>query len=59
MACDTINKNGITTYKALIASYCNIGETVVDSIPKDLRFAHAAPPRKKDIELAESWLNRQ
>lgn len=59
MACDTINKNGITTYKALIASYCNVGESVVDSIPKDLRFAHAAPPRKKDIELAESWLNRQ
>lgn len=59
MACDTINKNGVATYKALVARYCDVDESVVDSIPHDLKFAHAAPPRKKDMELAESWLGRQ
>lgn len=59
MACDSIDKHGVAAYKSLIAVYCGVGEEAADSIPADLKFRHAAPPRAKDIGLADSWLARQ
>lgn len=56
MACDSINKNGVAVYRALIIEKCGIDDAVVDSIPRDLKFKHASVPRKKDIELADNWL---
>ena len=59
MACDSINKNGVAAYRDLIARFCGVPELVVDSAMGALRFRHAALPRKKDIEAADKWLDRQ
>ena len=59
MACDSINKNGVGAYRKLIARCCGVPEAVVDSIPRDLKFEHAAAPRPKDIETADKWLGKQ
>ncbi len=59
MACDSIMKNGVAAYGRLIADYCGVDLAVADSLPRGLKFAHAAAPRKKDIDLATSWLDRQ
>ena len=59
MACDSINEHGVAAYRELVARYCGVGEAAADSIPAGLKFGHAAAPRKKDIELADSWLARQ
>ena len=59
MACDSINEHGVAAYRELVARYCGVGEAAADSIPAGLKFGHAAVPRKKDIELADSWLARQ
>lgn len=56
MACDTINKYGLQSYKDLIVSYCQLPASVVKDLPKDYRFKHAAAPREKDVELAKKYM---
>ena len=58
MACDSINKNGPAAYRRLIAARCGVGEAAADSLPRNLKFAHAAKPRQKDIETADKWLEK-
>ncbi len=57
-ACDSINKYGVGQYKDLVMKYCNVKETAVEGLPKDLKFNRIAPPREKDIERAKNWLKK-
>lgn len=59
MACDSINKNGVSAYRALVAGYCRVNENVADSVPSDVKFAHMEAPRRKDIDRADKWLDKQ
>lgn len=56
MACDSINKYGAAHYRDLIARYCKVDAAVADSIPADVRYRHAAPPREEDLTRAGKWL---
>ena len=58
-ACDSINKYGVGQYKDLVMKYCNVKETAVEGLPKDLKFNRIAPPREKDIERAKNWLKKK
>ena len=55
-ACDSINKYGVAHYREIINSRFKLKAELVDSLPKDLKFAHAKGPRQEDMERAEKWL---
>lgn len=55
MAVDSINKNGLQHYAALVGKYCNANEKTLKALPV-LRFRHAAAPRKRDILIARKYL---
>lgn len=59
MACDSINKYGAARYRDLIVKYCKVKEVAADTLAKDIRFTHVAPPRQKDIDRADRWLDKQ
>ena len=54
-ACDLINQRGLAHYKSLIEEYCKVKASVVDSLPKDLKYQHARGPRQEDIDRVEKW----
>lgn len=54
-ACDTIDKYGIDKYRSIISNYCAIEESLVDSIPQDIKFATERSNRFVDIERASRW----
>lgn len=58
MACDSINKNGVAVYLPLILDKSGIDVDIVDSIPRNIKFRYISTPRKKDIELADKWLEK-
>lgn len=58
-ACDSINKKGVRHYRDLIAKKCGVTVAVADSLPKDIKFEHAAGPRQQDIDRAGKWLNKK
>lgn len=58
MACDSINKNGVAVYLPLILDKSGIDVDIVDSIPRNIKFRYISAPRKKDIELADKWLEK-
>lgn len=58
MACDSINKNGVVVYLPLILDKSGIDVDIVDSIPRNIKFRYISAPRKKDIELADKWLEK-
>lgn len=55
-ACDSINQNGLSAYRHVIAKYCDVAESTVDSIPQDIKFTHATPPAKAALEKVDEWL---
>ena len=55
-ACDSLNKYGLGSYRALIRKYCQAKDATVAALPKDLKFTRMTPPREKDIERARKWL---
>ena len=55
-ACDSITKHGIAHYRYLIATKCDMKSSVVDSLPKNIKFEHAHGPRQQDVSLVEKWL---
>ena len=57
-ACDTINDEGLKSFKALICKRCGISEQTFDSLP-DMKFAHAELPRPSDKAHVEKWLEGQ
>ncbi|MBO5186366.1 MAG: ABC transporter substrate-binding protein [Prevotella sp.] len=56
MACDSINKNGIKAYAEIVKDYCSVTADVVNAIPKDIKFTHAAAPCDRDMDKADNWL---
>ena len=58
-ACDSINQHGLLYYRQLIEARCGVKASTVDSLPSDLHFIHAAPPRQRDIDRAKAWLGKQ
>lgn len=55
MAVDSINKNGLQHYAALVGKYCNANEKTLKALPA-LRFRHATAPRERDILIARKYL---
>jgi NitT/TauT family transport system substrate-binding protein len=55
MACDSINKFGLTHYADIISQYCGVDVDMVSSIPK-LTFSHAKMPNERDVELANQFM---
>lgn len=58
-ACDSINKYGLKHYRELIVKRCKIRKELVDSLPQDMKFAHAKGPRQQDIDIVEKWLGKK
>ena len=58
-ACDSINKYGLKHYRELIIKRCKIRKELVDSLPQDMKFAHAKGPRQQDIDIVEKWLGKK
>lgn len=58
-ACDSINEHGVKSYRDVIMKYCKVRKQVVDSLPKELHYEHAQPPRATDIQRAKSWIGKQ
>ncbi|MBQ3630023.1 MAG: ABC transporter substrate-binding protein [Prevotella sp.] len=56
MACDSINEQGFGAFSPLIVKHCGVSAETVDSLPADLRYNHATPPRQVDIDRAKAWL---
>lgn len=57
-ACDSINKNGVAYYKDIIKERCKMKSSVIDSLPKNLHYAHAVGPRQQDVKAVEQWLQK-
>ena len=57
-ACDSINKYGVAYYRKIFIERYKLKATLVDSIPKDIRFQHAHSPRQEDVTVAEKWHER-
>lgn len=49
--CDSINKNGLQHYAAIISKYTGADSKTVAALPK-ITFAHAAEPRQRDVDVA-------
>lgn len=58
MACDSIKKYGVGHYRELIADYCKVGGKVVDALDKNITFSHVTPPRQRDIDRANAWIEK-
>lgn len=58
-ACDLLNRQGVAAYGELMSRCCGVKREVADSLPKSIRFSHAAEPRQQDIERARAWLKQK
>ncbi len=56
-ACDTIDKLGLSHFAPIIAKYCNVNSTVVDSLPA-LKYNRISLPQERDILAARKWLTK-
>ena len=56
-ACDSLARYGIGTYRSIVEKYCKLPESLVDSLPRDMKFEHMAAPAEADIERARKWLD--
>ena len=50
-ACDSINRNGMARYAAVIRKYMDVDGKTIAALPR-LHYAHAAAPRPGDVERA-------
>lgn len=55
--CDKIDESGLTSYRKLISEYCNIKESLVDSIPLDIKFSVKPNVLSDNQTKAKSWYN--
>lgn len=51
MAVDSINKNGLQKYAAILKKYCGCDDKTIKALPH-LKYEHAMEPRKRDVDLA-------
>lgn len=54
-AVDSINKNGLQHYAAQLKKYCGVDAQTIQHLPR-LKYDHAMEPRKRDLDLARSWV---
>ncbi len=54
-AVDSINKNGLQHYADQVIKYCGVDAQTVKQLPR-LKYEHAMEPRKRDLDLARSWV---
>ena len=54
-ACDSINKNGLSAYSAIIKKYCNQSEDVASSIKYD-KYQHITPVSNESKALMQKYL---
>lgn len=52
IAVDSINKNGVQHYAALLTKYYGIDAQTVSNLPK-LKYSHAMEPRLRDLKVAD------
>lgn len=52
--CDSINDKGLQHYSAVIKKYTGADDKTVKALPK-LKYQHAAPPRARDIAVAQRY----
>lgn len=52
IAVDSINKNGVQHYAALLTKYYGIDAQTVSNLPK-LKYSHAMEPRQRDLKVAD------
>lgn len=57
-ACDSISKYGIAYYRDLLIEHYKVKSQLIDSIPQDIRYAHAHGPRQQDVAYVEQWLQK-
>lgn len=55
--CDKIDESGFTSYRKLISEYFNIKESLVDSIPLDIKFSVKPNVLSDNQTKAKSWYN--
>lgn len=55
--CDKIDESGLTSYRKLISEYYNIKESLVDSIPLDIKFSVKPNVLSDNQTKAKSWYN--
>ena len=53
IAVDSINKNGVQHYSALLTKYYGIDAQTVSNLPK-LKYSHAMEPRQRDLKVADN-----
>ena len=58
-ACDSLNQMGVRHYRQVLRKYYSLTDQVIDRLPDQMKFAHAAKPREKDIERAQQWLSKK
>ena len=54
-AVDSINKNGLQHYAEQLEKYCGVDAQTIQHLPH-LKYEHAMEPRKRDLDLARSWV---
>lgn len=57
MACDSINKNGISYYSDIATKHCATNEEALATL-KDLKFTHISAPSKEQIEVAQKYVKQ-
>ncbi|MDO5447167.1 MAG: ABC transporter substrate-binding protein [Prevotellaceae bacterium] len=57
MAVDSINKNGLQHYRALLNKYCKVKNSTIDSL-HPMKFHHITPVKLEAIETAQTWLSK-
>jgi NitT/TauT family transport system substrate-binding protein len=58
MACDSLNKFGFAHYRQIVTKYYGLKDELVDSLPRDIKFAHYSQPRDGDRQRARQWLDK-
>ena len=58
-ACDTLNNCGLMTFAPLIEQHCNVAANNLDSLPANYQFRKVSEPRKADLELVDTWWQKQ
>jgi NitT/TauT family transport system substrate-binding protein len=54
MACDSLNKNGLKHYAALLQKYYKIDKRTINALPKS-KFQHVAKPQQENIDKAAAF----
>ena len=54
VACDSLNKNGLKHYSALLQKYYKIDKRTINALPKS-KFQHVAKPQQENVDKAAAF----